>query len=408
MLNCKILILSIFILTHMYFLPSDPATLPSSSPKHTKKVSFTDFNNPIEKETLQNTQSKNSVSKRTAVHCSDGDDDDQLLSIATQSIRTIPSPTSSRVIELTDDELCHESKTTATKTTLYTSSSSSENELDSINQKIKLGGIITLSAVAAAGSIQLKQYLEKDDTAPVRRSLLEAGDIFGAGRTAEGAGAIVKGIALAIAAGGVIYTVRKYFGLIDARFDAQEEKHKTMTELKLRKNNEEWETRVREAFEEQQKITREFNTDWAKRLLLRADQERDGMLKILRPLMSSIQNINHAVQQEKERNHKRIEPLVEGLAYITQILQERRNSLPTTSEKLQALQQNAEKAAMLNKASNSSLGTETGINASLEEATNALNSQTLKVPTAVELPAQAPAIKIDPPKTQEKAFCCCW
>jgi hypothetical protein len=407
MLNYKILILSIFILTNISILPSDPAKLSTSSPKHKKTVSFVDKKQDILSTALQDTQSQTSLSKRTIVHYNDDDE------IYPESKKTELKETSlfDSQCDYSLQSYLNNSNTnpeqTKSKTMPSSSSSSSENEIISIRQKVKLGGVITLSTLAAAGSIQLKQYLEKDNNPPIRRSLLEAGDIFGAGRTAEGAGSIIKGIALAIAAGGAIYTVRKYFGLIDARFEAQEEKHKTMTELRLRRNNEEWQTRVEKAFEAQQKITRDYNEDWARRLLLRTDQERDGMFKIIRPLISSVEDINNAIQQEKERNHKRIEPLVDGLAYITEILQGQKCSSVSTSEKLQVLQQNAEKAAMLNNASDSSMSTATGINANLQKATDALNSQSLKPLTLIESPAQAPTIKVDQPKVQEKQSCSC-
>jgi len=297
---------------------------------------------------------------------------------------------------------------TKQKTTAYIYSSSKDDEIKATQKRLKAAGILTLIATCTAGAIQLKQLLQKDNM-PVRRSLLSAGDVFGAGGVAQGIGGAIKGIALAIAAGGLVYGIRKYFGLIDARFEAQEEKAKAQTELALRQNNDTWTQRLSKALDQQQYAIEQNNAAWAKSIEIKLQKDKDGILKFNSILLQSMRDTTNAIEQEKKRNHKRLEPLVNGLSYITQILQESNISFES-NETLSALEKNAQEAALLNNAENSL--EEHNIQKNLDIAQKSLEEEGKKN-TQIQPPALIPNINIstpDPiPKQKEKTCCnCCF
>src|SRR5690606_9841721 len=74
-------------------------------------------------------------------------------------------------------------------------------EIKAIKQSIKTGGILSLAALSTAGAIHLK-HTYTQDSMRIRRSFLpdiNVGDISGAGGVAQGAGSVIKGVALVTA-----------------------------------------------------------------------------------------------------------------------------------------------------------------------------------------------------------------
>ena len=127
--------------------------------------------------------------------------------------------------------------------------------------------------------------------------------------------------------------------------------------------------------------------------------------------MASVGNLSHAAQQDRNRIHKQLEPLVDGLAHMTQALKNSQNASNATTRdaNLEALQKDVDRAAdALNKSDSSSTTDATNtVDETLRQAQDALNRQNEKPSVPLEKPAQASPINIITPKVTDKSSCCC-
>ena len=276
-----------------------------------------------------------------------------------------------------------------------------DEELNSTKTALKVGSFLTVMGIVTAGVIHC--YQEKDK--PIRRSsLISAGDVFGAGGVAQGAGGIAKGVALEMAAGGAIFVARKFYNLIDLRIEAQEEKHKADKELALRKNNDEWRIRLREMLDDQKKDIESMLSQRNQDMNNKYDKDKKDLLtKIISPVINSVDCLKKDLEREKERTHRRNEPIIEAITNINEFLTTKVASISPSGSTLGALKKNIDE--LNNKEDSSfSVGNETFHN-QLEEIRKVVANASNQPSSPANYTLAS--VKFVEPKVTEKEKTCC-
>jgi hypothetical protein len=311
------------------------------------------------------------------------------------------SPLARSLVDISRRDETSTTEDTATGLGRVTDSSSlyKKDEIDETKTTLKITGGITLGALATAGILH---YTQKNRTLTRGSSLLSAGDIFGAGSAAQGAGAVVKGVALAIAAGGVIYAIRKFYGLIDLRFEAQEEKHRTERELALRQNNDAWTQRLTQALKQQEQKVQEIISLPIQQLSAQIQENEAQNERILAPLIRGVNNLNSLVKSEQEKTAKRFEPLLNWAQHVTERLEQSKIFSETKDSSPTSLQQDLSRAGAL---AQESASLRDMVAKEIQQAQAAMAAAQNVQPAIVPVGA-VPPIVVDPPKVVTDKACC--